>query len=278
MCYYNGQKVTRSEYIRLKNLEKLVSRYDFLNADLQKGFDYGLNAVLKPMPEEEDFDIVKMEWGFLPSHLPDRTATSKFRIGYKNDQGKWIEGYDTLNARSENLFVNDKGRLSIFGDAAMKRRILVLSSGFYEWRHIYRKNKRTGNLLKTPDKYPYFIHLPDHEYFYMAGIWNPWLAKDGTGEYTETFSIVTTEANKLMAQVHTSRKRMPCILHEDLAYEWIFGKLNQNRITEIAKTQYPWQKMHAYTVAKDFRTSLNPSAPFEYDPALCPPIILEEAA
>ena len=31
MCYYNGQKVTKEEYIRLKHLEKLVANYDFLN-------------------------------------------------------------------------------------------------------------------------------------------------------------------------------------------------------------------------------------------------------
>jgi len=35
MCYYNGQRVTRAEYIRLKNLEKLVADYDFLNAPVQ---------------------------------------------------------------------------------------------------------------------------------------------------------------------------------------------------------------------------------------------------
>jgi hypothetical protein len=45
MCYYNGQKVTHVELIRLKQLEKLVSRYDFLERDLQVNFDYSLNAV-----------------------------------------------------------------------------------------------------------------------------------------------------------------------------------------------------------------------------------------
>ncbi len=61
MCYYNGQKVTREEYIRLKHLEKLVANYDFLSRDLQVGFDYSMNAVLKPIPDKEDFDIVQME-------------------------------------------------------------------------------------------------------------------------------------------------------------------------------------------------------------------------
>jgi hypothetical protein len=62
MCYYNGQRVTRTEYIRLKQLEKVVARYDFLKTPLHEGFDYGKSAVLKAIPGKEDFEIVQMEW------------------------------------------------------------------------------------------------------------------------------------------------------------------------------------------------------------------------
>jgi len=61
MCYYNGQKVTHAEFIRLKQLKKMISRYDFLERDLQIGFDYSLNAVLKRQPDEEDLDIVQKQ-------------------------------------------------------------------------------------------------------------------------------------------------------------------------------------------------------------------------
>jgi len=77
MCYYNGQKVTHAEFIRLKQLEKMVSRYDFLERDLQIGFDYNQNAVLKRKPDEEDFDIVQMEWGFIPHYLKSRDDVAK---------------------------------------------------------------------------------------------------------------------------------------------------------------------------------------------------------
>ena len=269
MCYFNGIKVSRSEYIRLLGLVRIASQYDLLSAPLLQGHDHGLYPVLKPVGEQE-FDIVKMEWGFLPSNLPDREAILKFRKGYKDANGKFITGYDTLNAKAENLFTNDQGRPSLYRHAAINGRILVLSSGFYEWRHIYRKNKRTGELLKTPDKYPYYINLPDKEYFYMAGIYNPWKAQDGTGENSETFALITTKANLLMEQVHNSKKRMPTILNEELAYEWLFGKLDQARITEIAKTQYPWQEMLATPIAKDFKLALDPTAPFQYEPEILP--------
>ena len=96
------------------------------------------------------------------------------------------------------------------------------------------------------------------------------LKDGGTGEYVESFAIVTTKVNKLMEQVHNSKKRMPTILNEDLAYESMFGNLDESRILEIAATQIPVEEMQACTIAKDFREALDPAKPFEYEdlPAL----------
>jgi putative SOS response-associated peptidase YedK len=74
----------------------------------------------------------------------------------------------------------------------------------------------------------------------------------------------------LMQQVHNSKMRMPCILTEDLAFEWLFGHPDENRVVEIASTQYPPSEMAAYPIAKDFTTALNPQEPFEY--AELPPL------
>lgn len=259
MCYYNGQKVTRAEYIRLKQLEKLVAKYDFLDTPLQTGFDYSLNAILKPVAGESDFDIVQMEWGFIPSYLNTREDVQKMRFGYKDANGNFKPPFTTLNAVSEEMLAPGK----IYREAALHRRCLVLSSGFFEWRHIYPLNKRTGQPLKTANKYPYHITVKDREYFFMAGIWQPWTDKV-TGEHVETFAIVTTAANSLMEQIHNSRKRMPTILTEDLAYEWIFGNLDEKRIKEIGQYQFPAEQMEVYTIAKDFREALEPTMPFEY--------------
>ena len=265
MCYYNGQKVTREEFIRLKQLEKAIDNYDFINRDLQVGFDYNMNAVLKKIPEKEDFDIVQMEWGFIPGYVKTREDVFKMRNGYKDSTGKYRPGIITLNAVCEELLLPGK----IYREAALKRRCLVLSTGFYEWRHIYPLNKRTGQPLKTPNKYPYYISLKGREYFYMAGIWQGWTDR-ATGEYVETFALVTTVANKLMQQVHNSKRRMPTILNDDLAYEWLFGNLSEERILEIAATQYPAEQMQACTIAKDFREALEPTKEFEHEdvPAL----------
>ncbi|MBL7750017.1 MAG: SOS response-associated peptidase family protein, partial [Chitinophagaceae bacterium] len=86
-----------------------------------------------------------------------------------------------------------------------------------------------------------------------------------TGEYVESFAIVTTAANALMEKIHNSKKRMPAILSEDLAWEWLFGNLDEKRITDIAMTPFPAEQMEAYTIAKDFRDSLEPTKRVEYE-------------
>ncbi|WP_276482837.1 SOS response-associated peptidase [Paraflavitalea pollutisoli] len=265
MCYYNGVKVTKIEYIRLKQLEKLIANYDFLSNPLHVGFEYGQHPVLKKKEGEADFELVQMEWGFIPSYIRDRDAAQKMRFGYKDAAGVFHPMITTLNAVSEELLQPRK----IYRQAALSRRCLVLSTGFYEWRHVFPVSKKTGKPVKTAIKYPYHISVKDKPYFFMAGIWQPWTDQQ-TGEYIETFAIITTAANTLMGQVHNSKQRMPTLLPEDLAFEWLLEDLSEERITAIARYQYPAADMEAYSIAKDFREAVDPSEAFAYEdlPAL----------
>ena len=86
-----------------------------------------------------------------------------------------------------------------------------------------------------------------------------------TGEIINTFAIITTKANKLMEQIHNTKKRMPTILTEKLAYEWIMEDLNEERIKEIASYQLPSQYMYAHTIVKDFKTAEDPTKEFIYE-------------
>lgn len=260
MCYYNGQKVSRTEFIQLMQLEKALKNYDFLNNELSQGFDYSKNAVVIANADKKDFDIVQMEWGFVPYYIRTREAVNKMRLGYKDASGKFHPPLTTLNATCEEMLKPGK----IYREAALKRRCLVLSSGFYEWQHVSGINKKTGLSLKTSKTYPYHITLKDHEYFYMAGIWQPFVDVE-TGETVDTFAIVTTSANELMEQIHNTKKRMPTILPDELAYEWIFGELSEERILEIGAYQYDHNEMDACTIAKEFRSSLSPAEPFAYE-------------
>lgn len=264
MCYYNAQKVTHAEFLRLKQLEKTIVERDFFNRLVIVGFDFGATTVLKPMEGIEDFEIVQMEWGFLPDPLKwpfieTRQDAFKVRRGYTDARGKFIQPLNFLNAVSEELLQPNK----VYRQAALQRRCIIPSSGFYDWRHIFPLNKRTGQPLKTAVKYPYRVMVKDKEIFWMAGIWNQWTDAE-TGETVDTCSIITTEANLVMSQIHNSKKRMPTMLNDDLAWEWMFGNLDEKRISEIARWQIPWPDLGYYTLTKDFLNSHDPLKEFVY--------------
>jgi len=252
MCYYNGQKVSLAEFIRLKALEKSVKEYGFLDEGLISGFSNKPVAVLIPNGDKTNFDIVQMEWGIIAPFIPNRQEAEIFK-----------RKFTTLNAKVENLFTNEAGKRSMWASAVKKGRCLVLSTGFFEWRHIYRNHAKTGLPLKTPDKFPYYINVKGAPYFFFAGIYQGWTDKE-TGEYVNTVAVITTKANPLMEQVHNSKKRMPTILNDELAWEWMMTELSDERITEIASTQYDAKEMEVCTISPQFQGLLNPAEPYEY--------------
>lgn len=249
MCYYNGIKVTHDEYVRLKALER---RFAFLSDKLaiHKGFDYGNFPVIRPVAGTHETERVEMEWGFLPPYANTNEKIKNFRFGYKDANGKWHNPYTTLNATSEQLL--DK----MFKDAALHRRCLIPSTGFFEWRHVMVVGK-SGKLLKTPEKFPYYIQMKKQEEFYMAGIWQPNTNID-TGITTNTFAIVTTDANTLMKQIHNSKERQPSILPGDVAEAWLYNSLSDQEILDIANYQCASDEMKAVPLHKDFLKRENP--------------------
>lgn len=241
-------------------LEKSIKNYEFLNRPVISAFEYGGVAVLKPNDVRNNFDIVQMEWGFIPSYLKTRADVKKMRSGYKDASGKFHPPLTTQNAKGEELLLPGK----MYRKAALKNRCLILSSGFFEWRHVHPINKKTGEPKKTADKYPHYIGVKEQPYFYIAGIWQPWTDQE-TGETVDTLSLVTTAANPLMAKIHNSKERMPDILTDELAWEWMMDDLTEDRITEIATYQFPAEQMEACTVEKEFLKSADPTVPFIYD-------------
>ena len=63
--------------------------------------------------------------------------------------------------------------------------------------------------------------MQTEEPFAFAGIWS--LVHDAQGVVQPTFAILTTEANALVAQIHT---RMPVILREQDEEEWLTPSLS----------------------------------------------------
>ncbi len=228
-----GVRVTKIEYIRLLKIEKDLGTLAALaELELMKdGFRYSNSLIVRKAADNNDIEVVPAHWEFIPPWIKNEQELIAARK----------QGIPWLNATSEKLLLS-----KMFRPAALKRRCLVIASHFFEWRHY----KPEGE--KKALTYPYTIGLNDKDYFYMAGIWQPWTDKE-TGEIIDTFAIVTTAANMLMEVIHNTKKRMPTILTEDLAWEWIMSDLSEEQIQRIASYQIPSENMYAHPIRKDFK-------------------------
>jgi putative SOS response-associated peptidase YedK len=154
----------------------------------------------QPAPVIFDFEgrrVVEMQWGLVPSWAKD------IKIGSK-----------MFNARSETLDERPSFRTLL-----KRKRCLVPASGFYEWK-------------MEDGKVPYMIKVRNQEYFAMAGLYDVW--QGGDGSVLSTFTIVTTAAAKVMADLHD---RMPVIIAHDLEAEWVApGELDPALAGEILRT------------------------------------------
>lgn len=254
MCFFNGIRVSRATHIKLKEIELSLKAYDLsLLKPLQSGFDFGDWPVIRPIDGGASAELVLMHWELIPHYLRTMADVERFRHGGLNPKtGIKEPPKNTLNAIGEEMLNKPTYR-----SAALKRRCLILSSGFYEWRHF------TPPGTKKDIAYPYLVSVKDQEYFFIAGIWQPWTDQE-TGETIDGFSMITTKANSLMEVVHNKKKRMPCMLTEELAREWISDGLSEERIIEIASFQFPSELMDAYTIEKNFRTSDDPTRAYQY--------------
>lgn len=237
MCYFNSLVAPKGASINLAGTTKQLAP---INRPLQSGFSYSNWPIIKGTAQ--NFTIGNAHWELI---APWVKTTQEVQAGR--------EKFNTLNATAERLLES-----KLFKPAALNNRCLVLSSGFYEWRHF----KPAG--AKKEIAYPYFITLKEQPLLFMAGIFQPWTDKE-TGETMDTFSIVTTKANAFMEQIHNKKKRMPTILTETQASDWLNPSLSESKIMELASSAYDASYMNAYTIDKSFRTASDPLEQFEYE-------------
>ena len=113
----------------------------------------------------------------------------------------------------------------------MPRRCLVLADSFYEWR----KDRK----LKTPFR----ILLKSGELFAFAGIWEE--NEDSDGHPIQTFAIIPTDANELVAPIHN---RLPVMLQPLEEHAWLAIDKPLGELLSYLRP-YPAAAMRAYQVS-----------------------------
>lgn len=162
------------------------------------GFEYPSTPVII---DEKPEIITHYNWGLIPSWSKD-DEIKKF----------------TLNARIETIDEKPSFKNSV------NKRCLVIANGFYEWKWLDSKGK---------NKIKYEIGIGNDDLFTFAGLYSQWV-NTITGEVKDTYTIVTTQANELMAEIHNIKKRMPIILKKEDENKW----LNHNPINDF---EFPYE-------------------------------------
>jgi putative SOS response-associated peptidase YedK len=112
----------------------------------------------------------------------------------------------SLAARMINAPAEEIDEKPVFRSALAQQRCLVPANGFYEWQ------------TRGARKQPYKIGLRNWALCAFAGLWEKWAPE--TGEPVETFTIITTRANKLVSEVH---ERMPVMIAPADYQRWLSG-------------------------------------------------------
>lgn len=116
-----------------------------------------------------------LRWGLLLSFTKERAKAQR-----------------PINCRSDTVATS-----GMFRSAFAKRRCIVPAGAFYEWKAVHGA------------KQPYAIARQDQQPMVFAGLWEGYKWPDGT--ITRTFTILTTNANATVPELHD---RMPVILEQ----------------------------------------------------------------
>ena len=144
-------------------------------------------------------ELAFMKWGLVPFWAKDPSIGSRM-----------------LNARAEGIESKPAYRA-----AFARRRCVVPVSGFYEW-------KKTGETSRgKPVKQPYYIFPAEGAILALAGLWESWDHGEGP---LETFTIITTRPNAMMAELHD---RMPVVLDAAGVGAWLDPGLSKEGVLDL---------------------------------------------
>lgn len=202
--------------------EELENRYGatLIDPDNYRPSYYYHAFALPSLPaicSEKPSSIQLLKWGLIPSWTKDTEAANIIR-------------YKTFNARSESLESKPS-----FSSYLKSKRCIIPVKGFYEWQHVGKQ------------KIPWYVYPSQNDIFSLAGIYDEW-TESATGEILTTFSIVTSDANELMAEIHNSGKRMPVILDSVSEKRWLdYSTTHTEALTLL--TPCPTDLLRAHTIS-----------------------------
>lgn len=164
--------------------------------------------------------LVPMQWGLLP---------------YWSKKSE--RPHPLVNVRSESLVEKP-----IFKPYFERQRCLIPADGFFEW-------KKEGK-----HKIPFRAIVKDEPIFAFAGLWEQTQRPDG--QPVICFTILTTEANRLLHPIHD---RMPVILALEAEEQWLDPSLHSQKDLMSLLKPFPASRMKIYEVSTEVNSTKHDS-------------------
>ena len=200
-----------TRYSLTKNKEAISKRFGVLIPESWKArYNVASGQSMPVITNRRTDEISTFQWGLIPNWSLDEST-----------------GSNLINAKAENIFSKAPFKQSI-----KTQRCLILADGYFEWKKIGKA------------KLPFRITLSSDEAFAFAGIWDCW--ESTKGEIVNSFSIITTTANDLTAEIN---ERMPVILPKESEQLWLSEKLTEQEINALL-VPYDKEKMSYYQAHK----------------------------
>lgn len=174
-------------FVGFRKLEELEKYFRIDKSDVKVTANYNIapsQNILAIVRQDQENVLDLYHWGLVPFWAKDISIGNKL-----------------INARGETVASKPS-----FRNAFKKRRCLILSDGFYEWKSIEGK------------KQPVFLTLPDKKPFAFAGLWEKWNDKGKLDENYFSCTIITMPASDSVSPVH---HRMPAIIKPEKYDAWL---------------------------------------------------------
>ncbi len=178
-----------------KNLPNVPPRYNLAP---------GQSVAAVRLSQTGERELTQFYWGLIPHWANDGSMASKM-----------------INARAETVFEKPA-----FREAISRRRCLIPSDGFYEWRQENGK------------KQAFRIGMKGGALFAIAGLFERWQATQDSrnwskDETVETVTIITIQANDKLRPIH---HRMPVIVPPEAYQRWLDPKSNRSEVRHALST------------------------------------------
>ncbi|STY31245.1 Uncharacterised ACR, COG2135 [Legionella wadsworthii] len=177
-------------------------------------------AALCLMNTQKGLVAVQMRWGIVPWYAKDN----------KNAL--------LINARAETVAEKPAFRQNL-----KYRRCILLMSGFFEWQHHQKDNKKI--------KQPFYIMRRDKKLMAIAALWDNF--KPEPGITIPSCCVLTTNPNDVVMKLHD---RMPWILSEQQQKEWLETKEFSQADLERVLNHQQGVKLICYPVTQAVNSAL----------------------